>query len=243
MIELCDVVKDVGRGRMRKRVLNGIDWTIPTRTQFVILGQAASGKTTLLHILSGLKVATNGIVRRRGSICSPAGIGSLGPGLTARQLATRAARLYHCDPQTIIDFTSEITQLGHLINVPLPWLTAPVRQRIQFSLRYAIPFDCYVFDGAIGIKGADTLKIYRELYDLRSREASMIVATRQPAFARTFDAYGGVLYQGRLSIFKTVEEAVLMYEGLPKVETNNQTVFQTEIPDDESDNAMWDMLA
>lgn len=243
MIVLRRVSKDVGKGQMRKRVLDAIDWVIQPRTQIVILGQPGSGKSLLLQILSGLRTPTTGLVTRRGSICSPAGLGALGAGLTARQFAMRAARFYHCNPAEVIQFIAGFTQLGELLDVPMRWLPVSARQSIQYAARYAIPFDCYVFDGSIGGKAPNIQKACRAAYDLRSRDAAMIVATRQVSVARTFGGTGGIIHRGRLALFATVEEAIAAYETLPKIAPRQKIQRSIEVRDEDDDDETLDTFA
>ncbi len=237
MISLTNVAKDIGKGRMRKRVLAGIDWTIMPLSQIVILGQPGAGKSTLLKVLSGMDEPTSGTVTQDGSICGPRGLAGLGTGLTGRQLARRAGSFYHCDPEEVAHFVTHVTQLGRLLDVPMRRLVTPLRQRIQYALRYAIPFDSYFFDGSIGVGTPQTQDLFRQAFELRRRKAAMIVATRSVSMARDIGGTCGILYNGRLTMFATVEAAISVFQTLPKVQDKHDFRHLREEPRDEDDGA------
>ena len=56
MIELKKVSKAFGE----KKVINGLDLTIPDGQTMAIVGPSGGGKTTLLRILAGMKKADSG---------------------------------------------------------------------------------------------------------------------------------------------------------------------------------------
>jgi putative ABC transport system ATP-binding protein len=62
-IEVRDLVKTYGTGKIAVRALDGVDFDVG-RGQFVaIMGPSGSGKSTLLHIMGALETATSGTVR------------------------------------------------------------------------------------------------------------------------------------------------------------------------------------
>jgi ABC-type lipoprotein export system ATPase subunit len=48
------IVKQVGRGRAARRVLDGVDVSVTEGELLAVLGRSGSGKSTLLHLLGGL---------------------------------------------------------------------------------------------------------------------------------------------------------------------------------------------
>jgi ABC-type lipoprotein export system ATPase subunit len=61
-----DLVKTVGTGRARRRLLDGVELTVDAGEVVAVLGRSGSGKSTLLHILGGLDAADHGSVKIAG---------------------------------------------------------------------------------------------------------------------------------------------------------------------------------
>ena len=54
MLEAQGLVKTVGTGRARRRVLDGVGLSVARDEVVAVLGRSGSGKSTLLHLLGGL---------------------------------------------------------------------------------------------------------------------------------------------------------------------------------------------
>jgi capsular polysaccharide transport system ATP-binding protein len=228
------VSKELGRGRLRKLVLDQINWAIQARTRFVILGQRGAGKSTLLQVISGARFPTSGWVERKGSICSVGlSLSRVRGTMTARQQAMRLARLYHVNPDAIVRFVEEFAEMHAMLDTPLKMLPKSARPRFSYALAYAIPFDFYLFDGAIGGRKGEFAKRCQSAFEARSRQASVILATSNPRQAERFDGMAGILHQGRLHLFPTVDQALSVFRALPPPEEEKREYSDDDDADDE----------
>jgi capsular polysaccharide transport system ATP-binding protein len=233
MITLHSVSKKVGRGRLRKLVLDNVNWTIPSRGRYVILGHKGAGKTTLLNIISGTTVPNSGWVERRASICPGRSLLRAFGADTPRQIALQLARLYRVPADEIAAFIARFADMERAMNVSVRSLPNAMRQRLGYALTYAIPFDFYLFDGSIGPQRGDFARVCREAFDARSKQAGVILTTSQPRIAKRFDGAGGVLHNGKIELFTTVHEAIAAFNTLPY--SGSEPSF-VEATDDEDDN-------
>jgi ABC-type lipoprotein export system ATPase subunit len=66
VLRACGLVKNVGRGRAQRRVLDGVDLDVEPGELVAVLGRSGSGKSTLLHLLGGLDRPDDGSVEVAG---------------------------------------------------------------------------------------------------------------------------------------------------------------------------------
>jgi capsular polysaccharide transport system ATP-binding protein len=236
VITLHSIRKVLGRGHLRKLVLDDVNWSIPAGGKFVVLGQRGAGKTTLISIMSGARFPTSGWVERRGAICPARGLLRIGTAkLTPRQIAIRLGQLYHVAANDIVDFAADFANIGKVMDFPLGALPKAVQQRFNYALVYAIPFDFYLFDDWIGGRKDDFAARCRQAFDERCKDAGMILTTSAPRVAMRFDAAGGVLHQGKLTLFARVEDAIDKFNSLPPPQSTQGLELRVEEEEEEEE--------
>ncbi len=238
MITLHSVTKVVGRGRSGRTLLDGIDWTLPPRTQYAILGQTGAGKTTLLQILGGTQFPTRGWVERRAIVSSPVGLLRFATALaTPRQLIQRLAKVYEVDDQQLFRFVEDFSELEGAMDTTIRKFTKDETRRLGAGLFYGIPCDYYLFDGRFGSRSAHIKSKVLDAHLQRRKQAGMVLATGNTREALAFGGIGGILFRGKLKFFASVEEAVAIFERLkienPNVSTKDRT---RETPDEDEDD-------
>jgi capsular polysaccharide transport system ATP-binding protein len=237
LIALHSVSKELGRGRLRKLVLDNISWVIPPRGRYIILGQKGSGKTTLLNIISGSRIPTSGWVERHATICPGPSLARALSAKTPRHVAAQLARLYRVAADDVVNFAVEFAGMNGAMDVPITSLPNSMRRRFGYALIYAIPFDLYLFDGSIGPQRGRFARACRQAFDARCKQAGMILLTSTPKVAERFDGTGGILHNGRIEFFPTVSEAASMFSALPR--TASKSAFDADNDDDEDDDEEW----
>lgn len=237
MIVFHSVTKELGRRGRRRIIFDNVDLAILPRSHYAILGPRGSGKTSLLQLLSGTSIPTQGWIERRCTVSMP-GAGGLirhATGLTtARQLARRFASIYHADPRAVVDFVEALSGLGRAMDSPVGSLVKHARQKLGLALFYGLPCDFYLFDTFLGTKLPDMKKLVDQAYIQRRSESGMIFTTSQPRAARAFGGKGGVIHDGKLSLFDSVDEAIALYQTLP-VEASTTAFNEIQQVTDHSD--------
>jgi capsular polysaccharide transport system ATP-binding protein len=214
MIVLHSVSKVVGHGRLRKVLLDQINWTIPRRSRTVILGQKGAGKTTLVRAINGSIVPTSGWVERRASISF--GVNRFaGNNLSVRQFISRYAYLYRVHPEEIVEFVANFAEVQEFIDVRLGLLPRQVASRVYWSLLLAIPFEFYLVENAFGERKGDFGERCRAAFETRVKDAGLILTTSSAKNVAQFEGNAAVLHAGKLTLFDSVQEAVEVYSALP----------------------------
>ncbi len=218
MIVLNSVSKEVGKGRLKKLVLDDISWVLPPHNNFVILGQRGSGKTTLLNILAGLAMPTRGWVERRAHVSVPGGLVKFGGYGTPRKLIMRMSELYKVDPIALTEFVMQPLQMQEVMDVPLYRLPGWFKSQLSIVLTYACPCDYYLFDGSIDPGRKPEFRSFcRRAFEMRSKIATTVVITGSTKTARSVEngATGGLLHRGKLTLYESLEDAITVFESLP----------------------------
>lgn len=205
----------VGRGSGRKTLLNDINWTLPPRARYAILGQRGAGKTTLLEILNGMQPPTEGWVERHAMVSATRGLLRFAPLRgTPRQLVRRLSKVYNVNERNISKFVEIFSELDGLMDTSIRELPRQARQRLSLGLFYGFPCDYYLFDEQAGTRNVSMREKVRSAQLQRGEEAGMVLATSSTRAALDFGGIGGILFQGELSFFASVEEAVVVYERI-----------------------------
>jgi capsular polysaccharide transport system ATP-binding protein len=229
MIVLHSVTKELGRGHRKKVVLDNIDLVIPLRAQLVILGQVGSGKSTLLNVISGIVYPTSGWVERRATISTMMKPQQYGGNLSPRRVVDRLAIVYGVDGPKLLEFVVNFAELQNLVDVPQGNLPPRIRQRLTLALFYGLPCDFYLFDGSLNKRNRD-LKDKVEAAFLRRREsAGMILATASIPAAREFGGTGAVLFNGKLTLFESLDQAIELYKRLMVEYPAQRTEVEVEV--------------
>lgn len=216
MIFLHSVTKLRGRGDEKINVIDEVDWTIEPRTSYVILGHRAAGKSTLLHLISGTLLPTEGWVERRGTVSYMSSLSRLaGQFDTPQHLTEHLAVLYGADAEQLCHFVSWLANIRDQMTVPIRRLPPLVQQKLSVALFYALPCDLYLFDARFETRLPGMREKCRQLLAQRKKQASMILATSSARAARSFGGTAGILFRGKLRLFESLDSAVEIFQQLP----------------------------
>jgi capsular polysaccharide transport system ATP-binding protein len=177
-----------------------------------ILGQNGSGKSTLIRILGGSEQPSGGEVVRRMTVSWPLAFGGAFLGaLTGIDNVRFVCRLYGTNPDGVLGFVEEFTELGRYLKEPVRTYSSGMRARLAFAVSMAIDFDCYLVDEIVAV-GDDRFqrKCQFELFEKRGDKA-MLIVSHSADFIRAHCGRASVLAGGRLTNFNNVQEAYGYY--------------------------------
>ena len=193
----------------RVTILEDFSCAMPRGRNIGILGRNGAGKSTMMRLIAGSERPTRGEVYREGKVSWPLGFsGGFNPKLTGRQNLRFIARLYRENYEEIVDFVEDFAAIGKFMDEPMTNYSAGMRARLTFGTSMAIPFDYYLIDEVIGVGDKAFRERCAEVLAERRREATVLLVSHSSALLRQFCDIGGVLSDGTVTFFDTLEEAI-----------------------------------
>ena len=198
---------------MRNLVLNNLNFTIQKGESIGICGANGAGKSTLMRLLSGVEMPTTGRVTRSMSTSWPIGFTScFQSSLTGADNARFIARIYGRSVDALLAFVEDFAELGPFFRQPISTYSSGMVARLAFGVSLAIDFDCYLVD-EVTAAGDERFRLKSEAALTARRDAStLIMVSHVPETLRAYCRKGAVLYNGSLSFYDTIDEALEVHE-------------------------------
>ncbi|NUH67222.1 ATP-binding cassette domain-containing protein [Sulfitobacter sp. S0837] len=214
MLEFENVSKSFWTGSQHKVILDRVSFRVELGHSLGILAPNGTGKTTLINMMAGLEKPDEGEIRRGCNISFPLGfMGGVVTKVSAMENARYIARLYGLDPDYVESFCRWLCGLGEYFDQPLGTYSAGMRARFSFALMLALDFDIYLIDE--GMPGTTDVEFNRKAGDIlqeRLRTTTIIIVSHQAQTLEKFARSAGVLVNGKLHMFDTLEEAKQLYD-------------------------------
>ncbi|WP_439521702.1 ABC transporter ATP-binding protein [Marivita sp.] len=214
MLEFDNVSKSFWTGSHRKVILDRASFRVELGESLGILAPNGTGKTTLIKMMAGLEKPDEGEIRKTSRVSFPLGfMGGVVPKHTAMENSRFIARLYGIDPDYVEAYCRWLCDLGEYFDQPLGTYSSGMRARFTFALMLALDFDIYLVDE--GMPTYTDVEFNRKAGDIlaeRLRTTTMIIVSHQPETLARFASKAGVLMDGQLHMFDTLEEAKQLYD-------------------------------
>ena len=209
MLEFENVSKSFWTGTQRKVILERVSFRVEIGESMGILAPNGTGKTTLINMMAGLEKPDEGVIRRTCNVSFPLGfMGGVVGKHSAMENSRYIARLYGLDPDYIEAFCRWLCGLGEYFDQPLGTYSSGMRARFSFALMLALDFDIYLIDE--GMPSSTDVEFNKKAGDIlreRLRTTTVIIVSHQPKTLEKFARSAGVLMNGKLHMFDTLEEA------------------------------------
>ncbi len=177
-IELVNISKTYVTLGRRKAVFKNFNLTIPKGLNLGVIGANGAGKSTLLGIIAGGINPDSGRVKRNMSVSWPIGYGGgVSSNLTGIVNCRFLARLFGKDPERIVDFVSDFSELEDYMHWPVKTYSSGMRSRLNFALSMAIDFDCTLVDEGMGAGDQFFRAKAEALIDERRKRSSFVLVT------------------------------------------------------------------
>ncbi|MCI4661846.1 MAG: hypothetical protein MRY63_08520 [Neomegalonema sp.] len=199
--------------KVTRPILHDVSAVLPGDKRIAVFGNRESGKTTMAKIISGALPPKMGMVIQKLRVSYPVGAYSdfSQKASVAHNLAD-IARSYGVNARALTEFVVEAGDAQMFLHRPIAKLTSTEKTRLFFPLVYALPFDFYVLDGQPGGAVQAYKERFEALFQARIKNKGMIMFTNKPKQALKYCDTGAILHNGRFVIYKSLKEAVQIYE-------------------------------
>ncbi len=215
-IDVIDVIKEFPtEGGGKRRVLDGISFSVGMGERIAIMGRNGAGKSTLIKILSGLQRPTSGRIHRGLHMSWPLAFGGGFEGeLTGADNVRFISRLYNAPVRETFDYVADFTELGEQLNLQMRFYSSGMRMRLAFALSLAIQFECLLIDEVIAVGDRRFQQKCRDELFQNRKNCAMIVAIHDVGFVKEYCAKALILMDGRGRVFENLELAEAIYNSL-----------------------------
>ena len=214
MLEFSNVSKSFWTGKQRKVILDRASFRVELGNSLGILAPNGTGKTTLINMMSGLEQPDEGQIFRKCNISFPLGfMGGLVPQHTGQANVRFIAQIYGLDPDYVEAFCRWLVDIKEYFDMPVGTYSSGMKARLNFALMLALDFDIYLIDegmpqttdAAFNQKAGDLLRD-------RLENTTIVIVSHQAQVLEKFARSAGVLLNGQLYMFETLEEAKQLYD-------------------------------
>ncbi len=214
MLEFINVSKSFWTGTQRKVILDRVSFKVELGSSMGILAPNGTGKTTLINMMAGLEKPDEGEIIRGCNISFPLGfMGGVVSKVSAMENSRYIAKLYGLDPDYVESYCRWLCNLGEYFDQPLGTYSSGMRARFSFALMLALDFDIYLIDeGMPGTTDVEFNKKAGAILEERLRTTTIIIVSHQAQTLEKFARSAGVLMNGQLHVFDTLEEAKQLYD-------------------------------
>lgn len=215
MLRCIDLVKDYPIHGGRRRILDGVNFTIKKGERLGVLGRNGAGKSTLIRILGGVECLTSGKIERNMTVSWPLAFGGAFQGsLSGLDNLRFICRIYNLDYADTRTFVDDFAELGRQLAEPVKTYSSGMRARLAFALSIVINFDCYLIDEVIMVGDARFhARCQEELFG-KSRDRAMVIVSHDRSFMKETCNKVAILDRGKFIPYEDIDEAIHTYESL-----------------------------
>lgn len=216
MITLENISKTYSvRGAGKRRVLDKISLKIERGQSIGIMGRNGSGKSTLIKIIGGALPPTSGTIRRDMTVSWPLGfVGGFQYSLSGADNIRFIARLYGVKADELTAYVEDFAEIGNYIRMPVRTYSSGMCARLTFGISLALEFDCYLIDEATAVGDLRFQEKCERALAERREKGSLVMVSHDAETLRDYCDRGGIIMDGRLTMYDDVDEAIEAYEAL-----------------------------
>ena len=203
--------------------LKDINFTIQKGDVVALVGKNGSGKSTLLKTIAGMIRPSSGEIMTKGRVILLAGID---PGFsleaTGRENISQLAVAYGINKKDLPKFISSVisfADIGVAIDRRIKGYSTGMKGKIGFGFITALKPDILLIDETLGVGDEEfRVKAQNRLRDFVNTSGAVILSTHSLGLARELCNRGLVLDKGIIISDSDIEQAMLDYRRILKIE-------------------------
>lgn len=211
--------ENVGKAYKSRRNRREIVWPIRNFTATIVDGESTGilvpeggGKTTLIDLVAGSELLTEGSITRGGHISWPASYrGIVSAKLTGKQNLRFLTDCYGVNFSAAYEFVQEFSELGRYVDLPVRQYSNEQRHRLSLTALLAMNFEFILIDDTFEA-GESSFRRRMLQYVADNREnITFFMATGSTRLVERYCQRAGVLRDGMVTFYPTVAEAIAAF--------------------------------
>ncbi|TDR94680.1 hypothetical protein [Enterovirga rhinocerotis] len=220
-IELQSLTHFSGKWMRRTCLYDNINAAFLKNSSYIIFATPDAKPRVLLNLLGGYSRPSKGRIMRYGTVSPVIGTAAL-PfySHTVGEAVNLVAQSYEVDARQLREsvrlFIGDLSLDTYLIH-----LTPEDKSNLSYGLGYSVWADFYLLNGISPSpsRGSQTvIKRCVDAFEARRQSTSTIIVTSSTRNARYLADVGGVLHDGKLTLFESVAAAIAEFDRLTAVE-------------------------
>ncbi len=213
MIVFEDVSKIYHTRSGGRHVLDHVSFSIGRGQSIGIVGRNGAGKSTLTRLIAGVEHPTSGRIHRSMSVSWPIGFsGAFQSSLTGADNTRFIARIYDKKIDHMLGEVEEFAALGAYFRMPVKTYSSGMKARLAFAVSLSIDFECYIVDEVTAVGDATFRERCAAALHARRERGTLIMVSHDAGTLRQHCESGGLLQNGQLRFFDTIDETIGVYE-------------------------------
>ena len=214
--------ENVGKAFKSRREKGEILWPIRHFNATIVDGESTGilvpdggGKTTLIDLVGGSELLTEGRILRAGHISWPASNRILfNPRMTGKQNLRFLTDCYGRNFKAAYEFVAEFSELGRYFDLPVKQYSNEQKHRLALSTLLAMHFEFILVDDSFEAgDGKFRRKITAHVEENQDR-ITFFMATGNTRLVERYCQRAGVLRDGTVTFYDTIAEAIEVFKDL-----------------------------
>jgi capsular polysaccharide transport system ATP-binding protein len=132
--------------------------------------------------------------------------------LSGRENLRFICQIYGVSYRDVLGFVEDFADIGRFMDMPVKSYSSGMKARLAFGASMALNFDYYLIDEVVAVGDAAFKKKSKAVLAERLKSSSVLLVSHSAQLLKEFCDVGGVLRNGELIFYPTIDEAIAAHE-------------------------------